>query len=45
MWNPSKLPWYYKACYFGCLKGVYKSVSILLIGIDAAMVLTLITLK
>ena len=35
----------YRACYVGCLKGVSKSVQVLLHGIEAAMVLTLIILK
>ena len=31
--------------YFGCLKGVSKSVQLLLNGMEAVMVLTVITLK
>ena len=35
----------YRACYFGCFKGISKSVQVLLDGIDAIVLLTLITLK
>ena len=34
-----------QGCCFGCLRGVSKSVQVLFSGIEAAMVLTLITLK
>ena len=34
-----------RACCFGCLKGVLKSVQVLLSDIEAVMVLTLIILK
>ena len=36
---------YHRVCYFGCLKGVPKSVQVLFNGIEALMVLTLIILK
>ena len=36
---------YTRACYFGCLKRVSKSVQVLCSGMEAVMVLTLINLK
>ena len=40
-----KLPTFNRVCCFGCLKGRSKSVQVVLNGIEAVLILTLISLK
>ena len=43
--DPTKSSDHHSACCFGCVKGFRRSVQVLLNGIEAIMVLTLIVLQ